>query len=29
MTHRLIDQVLYLFHGLNEADVARVEQAAA
>ena len=29
MTHRLIDQVLYLYHGLNEADVARVEQAAA
>ncbi|MCH1571806.1 MAG: hypothetical protein L7S64_10725 [Longimicrobiales bacterium] len=29
MTHRLIDQVLYLYHGLNEADVARVEQAPA
>ena len=29
MTNRLIDQVLYLYHGLNEDDVARVEQAAA
>ena len=28
MTNRLIDRVLYLYHGLGEADVERVEQAA-
>ena len=29
MTNGLIDQVLYLYHGLDESDVERVEQAAA
>ena len=29
MTSGLIDRVLYLYHGLNEQDVERLEQAAA
>lgn len=29
MTARLIDQVLYLYHGITDAEVERVEQAAA
>lgn len=29
MTNGLIDRVLYLYHGLSEEDVERVEQAAA
>ena len=29
MTARLIDQVLYLFFGMSDADIERVEQAAA
>ncbi|MDE3002788.1 MAG: hypothetical protein OXU33_10760 [Gemmatimonadota bacterium] len=29
MTNGLIDQVLYLYHGLDEGDVERVEQAPA
>lgn len=29
MTNRLIDRVIYLYHGLDEADVERVERAPA
>ena len=29
MTGGLIDRVLYLYHGLNEQDIERLEQAEA